>query len=142
MSNQRRGSTSPARGDPYENNNPEGKNSGDAEHLSEKNAEEIKEAAQDNYRSRSPSQRSDRKRVNHRNNSKSRSRTPEKPKGERTTIYVAGISRKVTADDLREPFEKFGPVKEITMKNRYAFIEYENIKDANDAVAAMNGKPF
>jgi len=146
MSNQRRGSTSPARRDPYANSNPEEKNGGDANNLSGKNAEDNKEPAHNNYRSRSPSQRSDKKRDHHRNNSKSprgsRSRTPEKPKTERTTIYVAGISRKVTADDLREPFEKFGLVKEITMKNRYAFIEYENIKDANDAVAAMNGKPF
>jgi len=41
-------------------------------------------------------------------------------------IYVAGISRKITADDLREPFEKFGAIKQILMKNRYSFIEYEN----------------
>ena len=146
MSNQIRGSQSPVRRDePIANGNPE-INGYEVKDLSGKGNEENKETGHNKYRSRSPSQRSDKRRDNHINNSKSRgassSRNPEKLKTERTTIYVAGISRKVTADDLREPFEKFGPVKEIIMKNRYSFIEYENIKDAKDAVQAMNGKPF
>jgi RNA recognition motif-containing protein len=55
-------------------------------------------------------------------------------------VYVAGISRSVIAEDLREAFEKFGPIRDVFMKGKYAFIEYESPKDAAAAIEDMNGK--
>ena len=51
---------------------------------------------------------------------------------------MAGISRNVTADDLRIPFEKFGVVREVIMKGKYAFIDFRDVKDAQAAVLDMN----
>lgn len=55
---------------------------------------------------------------------------------------MAGISRSVTADDLREPFEKFGPIRDVVMKGKYAFIDYESPKDAAAAIADMDKTQF
>jgi RNA recognition motif-containing protein len=59
-----------------------------------------------------------------------------------TQIYVAGISRNVTADDLRVPFEKFGPVREVIMKGKYAFIDFKDVKDAAAAVQELHNTQF
>lgn len=80
MSNQIRGSQSPVRRDePIANGNPE-INGYEVKDLSGKGNEENKETGHNNYRSRSPSQGSDKRRDNHINNSNSRgassSRTP------------------------------------------------------------------
>lgn len=77
-----------------------------------------------------------------RDNQRSPSRSPNQdrpaadqgPPNFQTQIYVAGISRNVTADDLRQPFEKFGDVREVIMKGRYAFIDFKDVKDAQTAV--------
>lgn len=61
------------------------------------------------------------------------------PVGESSTVYVAGISRGVIADDFREPFGRFGPIREIFMKGKYAFVEYENVADATASIREMNG---
>lgn len=37
-------------------------------------------------------------------------------------IYVARFSRSTNEDDLNENFKQFGKIKEISMKNGYAFI--------------------
>lgn len=56
------------------------------------------------------------------------------PGRETSTVYVAGISRSVIADDLREAFEKWGPIREIFMKGKYAFVEFESTKDGMVAI--------
>ncbi len=55
-------------------------------------------------------------------------------------MYVAGISRSVISQDLRDAFEKFGPIRDIFMKGKYAFVEFEVAKDAAAAVDEMHGK--
>jgi len=54
-------------------------------------------------------------------------------------LYIGGISRSVEADDLREPFSKFGTVKDITMKGKYAFIEFESADSIPEAIKEMHG---
>ena len=66
----------------------------------------------------------------------------ERPQSYPTQIYVTGISRNVTADDLRQPFEKFGRVREVIMKGKYAFIDFKELEEAQMAVQEMNNQSF
>lgn len=63
-------------------------------------------------------------------------------------IYVSNLSYSITEDELRELFSEFGPVKEVNiMKDRdtgrargFGFVEMEEIADAQNAIAGLNGK--
>ena len=37
-------------------------------------------------------------------------------------IYVGGLSRKARIEDLEKQFEKFGKIRDLSFKSRYAFI--------------------
>jgi arginine/serine-rich splicing factor 4/5/6 len=39
-------------------------------------------------------------------------------------IYVGGISRKTTHQDLDKLFDKYGKIDEIHLKDRYAFVKF------------------
>ena len=51
-----------------------------------------------------------------------------------TQVYVNGISRSTSADDLEQLFEKCGSIRDIVIKNKYAFIDFKNHDDAVEAV--------
>jgi RNA recognition motif-containing protein len=59
-----------------------------------------------------------------------------------TQIFVAKLSSGVREKDLDYEFRRFGPVKNIQLKRGYAFIEFEDYKDAEDAIKDMDGKRF
>jgi len=40
------------------------------------------------------------------------------------------------------PFEKYGPVREVIMKGKYAFIDFRDVKDAGNAVLELNNTLF
>ena len=103
------------------------------------------------HRSRSRSHRSSRSPRDERGPRSDRSRTPDRRSGhdgdlggdkEFTQVYVGRIARHCTQDDLREAFDQFGPIRDIVMKGKYAFIDFQNAKDAQFAVGEMNGKPL
>lgn len=67
----------------------------------------------------------------------------------RHQVYVAGITRHISKQDLEEEFGKFGPINDTVMKRGYAFIvsiypfkrqEFDNQRDADDAIKELNGK--
>ncbi len=37
-------------------------------------------------------------------------------------IYVGGISRRIREDDLEKAFAKYGKIRDISLKGKYAFI--------------------
>lgn len=37
-------------------------------------------------------------------------------------VYVAGYSRRTRSDDLEDLFKKFGKIRNVVMKERFAFI--------------------
>ncbi|KZP31530.1 hypothetical protein FIBSPDRAFT_776202 [Athelia psychrophila] len=60
-------------------------------------------------------------------------------------IYVAGLSKFTTKEDLSKLFKTYGPVKDVRMaaeengqSKGFAFVEFEDQKDAQAAVAANN----
>jgi RNA recognition motif-containing protein len=42
-------------------------------------------------------------------------------------IYVGGLSRKVRREDVERAFDKYGKIRDISFKSRYAFIVSSNI---------------
>jgi RNA recognition motif-containing protein len=57
-----------------------------------------------------------------------------------TQVFVAKLSTGVREKDLDYEFRKFGTINSIQMKRGYAFIEFEDFKDAEDAIKEMDGK--
>ncbi len=55
-------------------------------------------------------------------------------------IYIARLPPKTTEKDLTYKFEKFGEIKNIDLKHGFAFIEYSDNKEAENAIEKMNGK--
>lgn len=60
-------------------------------------------------------------------------------------LYVAGLSKFATKEDLRKVFETYGPIKEIRLAEDksgqpkgFAFIDFESETDARAALAANN----
>jgi len=64
------------------------------------------------------------------------------PSDKNTQIYVARFPSRTRNDDLEEAFKKFGKIKDLVMKGQYAFIDYEDAKDAEDAIQEMDNKEF
>ncbi len=59
-------------------------------------------------------------------------------------IFVRNLPYKITDDELYQVFTRFGPVRQIRKgskgdKKGTAFIVYEDIYDAKDAVENLNG---
>lgn len=57
-----------------------------------------------------------------------------------TRIFIGGFSYRVRERDLERFCEKYGKIREISMKTKYAFVEFEDYRDADDAVYELNGK--
>ena len=55
-------------------------------------------------------------------------------------IFIAKLNPRVREKDLEYNFSKYGNIKHILIKSGYAFIEYDNYRDAERAVRHMDGK--
>ena len=51
-----------------------------------------------------------------------------------TKIFVGKLPKKTRRQDLEEEFSKFGKIRDIEMRNSFAFIDFDHPKDADDAV--------
>eukprot|EP01083_Nonionella_stella_P151979 486492_1 len=58
----------------------------------------------------------------------------------RHRIYIGRLTRDHSARDLERKFSKFGRLKEFDMKFDYAFAEYYESRDAEDAIHMMDGE--
>ncbi|XP_074036959.1 serine-arginine protein 55 [Leptinotarsa decemlineata] len=57
-----------------------------------------------------------------------------------TRVFVGGLTHKIRERDLEKFFKKYGRIKEVSMKNGYAFVEFDDHRDADDACYELNGK--
>ncbi|XP_034835965.1 serine-arginine protein 55 isoform X5 [Maniola hyperantus] len=55
-------------------------------------------------------------------------------------VYVGGLPFGVRERDLEKFFKGFGRIRDILIKNGYGFVEFEDYRDADDAVYELNGK--
>lgn len=57
-----------------------------------------------------------------------------------TRVFVGGLTHRVRERDIEKFFRKYGRIKEVAMKNGFAFVEFDDYRDADDAVYELNGK--
>ena len=63
-------------------------------------------------------------------------------------LYVGNIHYRATEDDLRGLFKNYGPVESTTLptdpdtgrQRGFAFVEMQNDREAENAMAALNGR--
>lgn len=63
----------------------------------------------------------------------------------RNELYIGNLNRDVSSKDIESVFKRHGKILRCDIKNRgygpvYAFIEYDDERDAEDAIHAENGK--
>lgn len=56
-----------------------------------------------------------------------------------TRIFVKNLASSTNEDDVAEAFGKFGPIRKIDLKQGYAFLFFEDNRDAEEAIREMNG---
>jgi len=57
----------------------------------------------------------------------------------KTRVYVGRLSSRTRERDLDDVFSKYGRVQSCDLKYGYAFVEFEDPRDAEDAVRALDG---
>jgi len=57
-------------------------------------------------------------------------------------IFIAKLSSDVRERDLEDEFKRYGHIRNIELKRGYAFIEYEDYRDADEAIRDMDGRKF
>lgn len=57
------------------------------------------------------------------------------------SLFAGNVSHRASVGDIRSYFSKFGPCT-VDVKRGYAFIDYDDDRDAEDARADTNGKDF
>merc|ERR1712179_180883 len=57
-----------------------------------------------------------------------------------TRVYIGRLSYHAREKDIQRFFRGFGRIRDIMLKNGYGFVEFDDYKDADDAVYELNGK--
>lgn len=57
-----------------------------------------------------------------------------------TTLFVVNFDADRTRErDLEKHFEPYGRLKRVQIKRNYAFVQFENVDQAADALKALSG---
>lgn len=57
-----------------------------------------------------------------------------------TRVYVGGLPYGTSERDLERFFRGYGRMRDVLIKNGYGFVEFDDYRDADDAVYELNGK--
>ena len=55
-------------------------------------------------------------------------------------VYVGNIPSDARDRDLEKFFKGYGRINDVVVKNGYGFVEFSDYRDADDAVADLDGK--
>ncbi|CAN6929892.1 unnamed protein product, partial [Brassica oleracea] len=59
-----------------------------------------------------------------------------------TRLYVGRLSSRTRSRDLERLFSRYGRVRDVDMKRDYAFVEFSDPRDADDARHYLDGRDF
>ncbi|KAH9553308.1 hypothetical protein CY35_08G001200 [Sphagnum magellanicum] len=59
-----------------------------------------------------------------------------------TRLYVGRLSTRTRSRDLEDLFAKYGRIRDVDVKHDFAFVEFSDSRDADDARHYLNGKEF
>jgi splicing factor, arginine/serine-rich 4/5/6 len=54
-------------------------------------------------------------------------------------LFIGRLSHDAVEQDLEDAFKPFGPLNQVVVKSGYGFVEYQNARDAEDAIRDLNG---
>ncbi|KAK3018509.1 hypothetical protein RJ639_003682 [Escallonia herrerae] len=57
-----------------------------------------------------------------------------------TRLYVGHLSSRTRSRDLEDVFSRYGRVRDVDMKRDFAFVEFSDARDADDARYSLNGR--
>jgi len=57
-----------------------------------------------------------------------------------TRVYIGHLSYHAKEKDVERFFRSYGKIRDIMLKNGYGFVEFDDYRDADDAVYELNGK--
>ncbi|KAK7487145.1 hypothetical protein BaRGS_00021640 [Batillaria attramentaria] len=57
-----------------------------------------------------------------------------------TRVYIGRLPYQAREKDVERFFRGYGRINDIMLKNGYGFVEFEDYRDADDAVYELNGK--
>ncbi|XP_033734337.1 serine/arginine-rich splicing factor 6-like isoform X2 [Pecten maximus] len=57
-----------------------------------------------------------------------------------TRVYIGRLSYHAREKDVDRFFKGYGRIRDVMLKNGYGFVEFEDYRDADDAVYELNGK--
>lgn len=59
-----------------------------------------------------------------------------------TRLYVGHLSSRTRSHDLDDIFSRYGRIRDVDLKHDFAFIEFSDPRDADDARHHLNGRPI
>ncbi|KAK2984005.1 hypothetical protein RJ640_024219 [Escallonia rubra] len=59
-----------------------------------------------------------------------------------TRLYVGRLSSRTRSRELEHLFSRYGRVRDVDMKHDFAFVEFSDPRDADDARYGLNGRDF
>lgn len=62
------------------------------------------------------------------------------PRGETQRVFVGNLAPDVRPRDIEDFFKGYGKLGDISLKNGYGFVDFEDTRDAEDAAADLDGK--
>lgn len=55
-------------------------------------------------------------------------------------IFVGHLPREVDSRDIEDYFDRMGRIRDVVHKGNYAFVEFNDERDARDAISELNGE--
>nr|CAB3266593.1 serine/arginine-rich splicing factor 5 [Phallusia mammillata] len=55
-------------------------------------------------------------------------------------VYVGRLSHRARESDVERFFRGFGKIRDIMLKNGFGFVEFDDLRDAEDAIHDLNGR--
>jgi len=57
-------------------------------------------------------------------------------------VYIGNLAPDCRERDLEKLFGKFGPIGEVIVRNDFGFVDFDDYRDADDAVADLDQREF